>query len=190
MKSIPSRSDLRRSASGFSLVEVSLALGIAGFCLLTLLALIPVGLNTNQASIEETAAAGIASCVVADLEATPKSDPSAALTPTSTRFKIPIPSDASGTPLHVLYLGEDGSVSGAIDTKPNAALNPPPRYRVQVKFIAPSNVGSATPPIVQRVATQALLLITWPALADPDPSSDKPLKYTGAYRTVVSLDRN
>lgn len=68
----PSRPGLKGSlpkAAAFSLVEVTLALGIAAFCLLTAFALIPVALKTQQASIQQTTANTIASQIVADLSA-------------------------------------------------------------------------------------------------------------------------
>src|SRR6266480_5086305 len=46
---------LRRTA-GFSLVEVTLALGVAAFCLLVLLGLLPTGLKTQQSSSQQTTA--------------------------------------------------------------------------------------------------------------------------------------
>lgn len=43
-----------RRQSGFSLVEVTLAIGIIGFALLAIFALIPVGLNSARDSIDTT----------------------------------------------------------------------------------------------------------------------------------------
>jgi uncharacterized protein (TIGR02598 family) len=56
-------------AAAFSLVEVTLALGIAAFCLVTVFALLPVALKTQQASIQQTTANTICSQIVADLSA-------------------------------------------------------------------------------------------------------------------------
>jgi Tfp pilus assembly protein PilV len=61
----------QRSTAAFSLVEVTLALGVAGFCLIAILGLLPAGLNTNQNSVRQTTANGILSTIVADLRATP-----------------------------------------------------------------------------------------------------------------------
>ena len=62
-------------SGGFSLLEVTIALGIAAFCLITLLGLLPLGMQTNQSAISQTAAASVLSSVVADLRATPKANP-------------------------------------------------------------------------------------------------------------------
>ena len=61
--------------AGFSLVEVTLALGVAAFCLIALLGLLPLGMQTNQSAVSQTAAASILSSVVADLRATARSNP-------------------------------------------------------------------------------------------------------------------
>jgi Tfp pilus assembly protein PilV len=60
----------QRSTVAFSLVEVTIALGVAGFCLIAILGLLPAGLNTNQNSVRQTTANGILSSIVADLRAT------------------------------------------------------------------------------------------------------------------------
>jgi len=57
------------SESGFSLVEVTLALGVAGFCMLAIVGLLPVGLSANRNSIGQSAAANLARGIVADLRA-------------------------------------------------------------------------------------------------------------------------
>src|SRR5438477_7816618 len=62
----------RFPTAGFSLVEVTLALGIAAFCLLTVFALIPVAALTNRNATSQTAAANIMAAVIADLRATSK----------------------------------------------------------------------------------------------------------------------
>jgi uncharacterized protein (TIGR02598 family) len=68
----PNASVLKQRPShtvAFSLIEVTLALGITAFCLLTVFALLPVALKTQQASIQQTTANTIASQIVADLSA-------------------------------------------------------------------------------------------------------------------------
>src|SRR5438477_5279045 len=77
----------KKSHSAFSLVEVTLALGVAAFCLVTVAGLLSVGLQTNQRSTSQTAATSILSNVIADLRATPKAST------TSTQYGISIPTD-------------------------------------------------------------------------------------------------
>jgi len=58
--------------TAFSLVELTLALGVAAFCLLAVFGLMPVGVQTNRNATSQTAAAGIMAAVVADLRGTSK----------------------------------------------------------------------------------------------------------------------
>lgn len=60
-----------RRAFAFSLVEVTLALGVAAFCLIAVFGLMPVGVQTNRNATSQTAATNIMAAVVADLRATP-----------------------------------------------------------------------------------------------------------------------
>lgn len=55
--------------SGFSLVEVTLALGLVAFALIALLGLIPIGLNSGRDSIDATHAAAIAQDVFSRIKA-------------------------------------------------------------------------------------------------------------------------
>src|SRR6266496_3947781 len=58
-----------RETSGFSLVEVTLALGVAAICLIAVLGLLPTSLKTQQASIQQTTANQIISTIFSDLRA-------------------------------------------------------------------------------------------------------------------------
>jgi uncharacterized protein (TIGR02598 family) len=129
------------SPAGFSLVEVTLALGLAAFCLIALFGLLPLGIQTHQSSISQTAAASVLSSVFADLRATPKTSL------TSPQYDI-----AFGTAKSLYFDGEGRAVT---PTDPNAT----PRYRVTITFPA-SPVGAFAPTFVS-------IKITWPALVDP-----------------------
>lgn len=52
---------------GFSLVEVTLALGIVAFALIPLLALVPMGLTAAQSAIQQTAQTHIVQKIASDL---------------------------------------------------------------------------------------------------------------------------
>ena len=58
-------------SAAFSLIEVTLALGVAAFCLIAVFGLMPVGVQTNRNATSQTAATNIIAAVVADLRATP-----------------------------------------------------------------------------------------------------------------------
>src|ERR1043166_2732871 len=71
-----------RRAHAFSLVELTLALGVAAFCLLAVFGLVPIGVQTNRNATSQTAAANIMASLIADLRATPR------CVETSTQFQI------------------------------------------------------------------------------------------------------
>ena len=70
-------------AAAFSLIEVTLALGIAAFCLIAVFGLMPVGVQTNRNATSQTAATNIMAAVIADLRATPRTNTA------SLQFAIP-----------------------------------------------------------------------------------------------------
>ena len=83
---------------GFSLVEVTIALGVAAVCLLSLFALLPIGLNSNNAAVQQTLAVDILNAVVSDLRNTPSGGTS------SPQFGIPLA--GSTTPVLVDESGQ------------------------------------------------------------------------------------
>jgi uncharacterized protein (TIGR02598 family) len=146
--------------NGFSLSEVALALGVSSFCLMTLMALIPVGIQRNHEADSRSAMVNLATLVTHDLVATPEIA-------------------NSKSPVYQFQIPAVGSSSGTIQsTFVNSASGG--EYRVTVYFY---------PPSTGRAATAANILITWPGQADPN-AALAPSHYNGMYETVVSLDRN
>lgn len=157
---------MRKTArSGFSLVEICLALGIAAFCLLAIFSLLPIGLKGNLESSEETVATGILTQVAADLTSCAATSPRGLATNTA-QFGIAIPANPVTTPTVVppRYFSESGydGLSAKADS----------RYRVDVTFL--TNGGTNT-------ATMACLKASWPAAAT------NPLS---KLETLVAIDRN
>jgi|HubBroStandDraft_6_1064221.scaffolds.fasta_scaffold1684917_1 uncharacterized protein (TIGR02598 family) len=131
-----------RSISGFSLVEVTLALGIAAFCLIAVFGLMPVGVQTNRNATSQTAATNILSSVVSDIRASPKG--------TTATAQYSIRRGKS----NVTTLFFDGQ--GQFATSPGANS----RYRLTVT-ITRNPFGSQYP------ADYAYLKVTWPAAVVP-----------------------
>lgn len=129
----------------FSLVEVALALGVAAFSLLVIFSLLPIGLQTNQRSIEQAASADILSAVAADLRATPATNPRGNAT-ISTQFGISIPA-AGNTGTTTLFFNSDGQFASS---QPSDS-----RYRLTITFVANGSGAKA--------ASFADLQVTWPA---------------------------
>ena len=173
---------MRHRVTAFSLIEVTLALGIAAFCLIAVFGLLPVGLNSNQTSLQQTAAAGLATRISADLRAAKITVPPSAQSSPLYQIPIPKPGDAAST--YTLFLAEDGTVAN-IAPGGNADPTKNPRYRATLYLMAPASSSSIT----YRTATTARILLTWPALADLT-ASTPPSKYAGSFEAVTALDRN
>ena len=184
-----------RRTAAFSLVEITLALGVMAFCLVAIFGLLPVGFNSDRAAVEQTAAAGVAAALAADLRQTPAATVTVP-NPFSPRFliKLPAVSDVAGgaSVIHTLFLTEDGAIAdsynptgnpptSAEDKGANSTYNP--RYRVTLVF---SRQNAAA---TDRSATSARLLVTWPATADPS-GGTLPKQYSGSFETMLALDRN
>ena len=156
-----------RQLQAFTLVEVTLALGIAVFCLVVIFGLLNVGLNTSSASIEQTNASNILGAVAADLRAAPTPPTNGASTvyglqlPTNVAMGGNTPAPAAN-PTYTKTL----DVSGQPVT-----TSPPGRYQLDVWTMASVN----------RDATRVRLRVSWP------PGATVP---AGSIESVVSLDRN
>lgn len=149
--------------TAFSLVEVTVALGVTAFCLIAIFGLLPVGLRNNQAATEQTAANGILSAVSVDLRATPLTSS------TSSLYSIPLPSNpvppvSSAT---ILYFSSSGNFA--------ATMQADSRYRLTVNFL-PNGPNA-------KAATFVNLQLSWPAAVPPPQSS-------GCVRMFLALDRN
>jgi uncharacterized protein (TIGR02598 family) len=126
-----------RHHSAFSLVEVTLALGVAAFALVAIFGLLPVGLNSNQASIEQTTATSLATRISADLRK-PVSATAPATGKISKYYQIPIQLAGDVNKTRTVFLRVDGSVAQTatptvVDQDANMSQNP--RYRVTVSLL-------------------------------------------------------
>jgi len=101
----------RRSNCAFSLVEVTLAIGIAAFCLIAIFGLMPVGVQTNRNATSQTAATNIIAAAVSDLRATPKAST------TSSQFGITFGTNTT------LYFDGSGQFTTSPSTNSRYQLN-------------------------------------------------------------------
>jgi uncharacterized protein (TIGR02598 family) len=122
-------------APAFSLVELTLALGVAAFCLLAVFGLMPVGVQTNRNATSQTATTNIIAAVVSDLRATPTTSA------TSSQFAITF-----GT-AKTLYFDGAGQFTTSLTTNS--------RYQLNITW------NSSTP----SGPSYADLKVTWPAAA-------------------------
>ena len=164
----------------FSLVEVTLALGVAAVSLLAIFALLPVGIKTNQVAIEQTASTDVLSAIIADLRATPVTSPRGTAT-SSQQFRLNMPANPVSTvTTSTLFFDSEGRCSTDVSgtTSPDGTSWMPPlqtRYRVTISFL-PNGTGT-------RTATFVDLKATWPAAATIANAG-------GAAEMFVALDRN
>jgi len=158
----------RHSIAGFSLVEVVLALGIAAFAVLAVVALMPVGLHLAQNSTEQNQASNLLSAIASDLENCPPANPATpcfAIAPTpwhtGASGVVPVPDATVGT--DYLFYASDGQTV-------TAARGADSRYRVTLRYTripgqsgaVPDDAPSATSP----APVEALLTVSWPPAAD------------------------
>lgn len=193
----PGRTSRRKSSirGAFTLIEVTVALGVATFCLVTVFTLVPIGLTSNQAAFEQTTAGNISDAILADLRCAQPMGASE-----SPRFGIPIPAppatagggtESSGTTIYFSANGTPSPTGEVVTSGANLS-----RYRATIGFSFPAS-GQYSSPTSSRTATAVRVLITWPALADPNPgvwtlgsSASWPTLYTGSFEADTMLDRN
>jgi type II secretory pathway pseudopilin PulG len=160
--------------SGFSLVEVTLALGVAAFCLLAVLGLLPTGLKTQQAGIEQTAANTISSQIVADLSAALRLPPGLQ----SKQFNLHGHWAEALTP-DILYFANDGTfIPGSTNQ------NPPPPTAVFVAVVT-----YLRPPT--ETTSLADVTVVWPAAAVRFNADGQPnfSNVAGKVETFAAINR-
>jgi Tfp pilus assembly protein PilV len=167
--------------SAFTLIETAVALGVIGFCLEAIVGLLPIGISSETASIQQTRTAGIASAIASDLQATPVNLASLSGT-TSQVFRLIIPPPSTAAVNQTVFLSRDGNLSspvapGTIVTAGSTAS----MYRAYVTFNPPAAAAS-------RTATTVRIFVTYPALADPTTAA--PVNYAGYFETFTTLNRN
>src|SRR6266480_1416197 len=162
---------MKRSVSGtaaFSLVEVALALGVAAFCLIAVLGLLPTGLKTQQTSIQQTTANQIMSEILGSLRADVRLPPGQA-------------SKAEGgwENLHghwrnvavpdTLYFTQEGKWQQLGGSPPADAA-----FRAKIIYLFPPNASTSV----------AKIVVNWPAQVDP-----ATITPAGSVETFIAINR-
>ena len=167
----------RRCVAAFSLVEVTLAIGIAAFCLITVVGLIPVGVQTNRNATSQTAATNIMAAVVADLRSTSKTQFSSA------RFGITIPSNhTSGAASNCQPCAQcwnNQTQTKYFDDAGQLVASASARYRVTLTLVQNPSATTTTGALFYDIRT------TWPAAADPCAMTP-----SGSVEMLAAFDRN
>jgi len=151
----------QRSLSAFSLIELTLAIGIAAFCLLAVMGLIPIAVQTTRNATSQTAATNIIPSVIADMRAT--------TSVTSPQYGITF-----GT-CRRLYFDSQGQVVASSACNANITLPATARYRLTADF----------PPNPPAGLSYSDLKVTWPAPVDPATTTP-----AGSVEMFAAFDRN
>jgi type II secretory pathway component PulJ len=157
--------------AGFSLVEITLALGVAAFCLVAILGMLPVGLKTQQTSSQQTTANAIISQILGDLRADVRLPPGQ---------QAKSQESTAGLGLHghwadvatpdTLYFTSDGRKTGNL----NAATPPADAvFRATITYRLPPT----------DTTSLASITVSWPA-AQSDLS-----KVAGSVETLIAVNR-
>ncbi len=172
--------------AAFSLVELTIALGVISFCLITIIGLLAVGVNSTHSSTVQTAATNILTAVSSDLEAVPNITPAYSLSVAKGTIASPAGSGrgtVNGSPVYGLTFPAGGSGASTsykfyvVDNGLTNAAASASAYQVNI-WITAANT-SATPP---HQETFARILISWPATA-PYTSAQ------GYVENVVAINR-
>ncbi|HEY4272520.1 MAG TPA: hypothetical protein VGM65_10980 [Candidatus Udaeobacter sp.] len=152
------------AAGAFSLVELTLALSVAAFCLLGVFALMPVGVQTNRNATSQTAAVNIMAAVVADLRATPKTNT------TSPQFGITFGTNRCvNCAQPPLYFDSAGQSTTSLDANSRCQLN--------VTWNVANSTGACS-----AAVPCADLKVTWPAAATTANASGSAETFAAFYR--------
>jgi hypothetical protein len=167
--------DSKRGA--FSLVEVTLALGVAAFCLLVLLGLLPAGVKTQQNSIQQTTANQIISTIFSSLRADIRLPPGL-----ESKVCGDDPGPCAWGDLHGhwhdvgipfrLYFTNEGKQTGTLNGTPPADAV----FRATILYRFPPS----------ETTTLADITVTWPAQIDPDQPGAVP---AGSVMSVMAVNR-
>ncbi|SRR6266567_9011909 len=169
-----------RRVHAFSLVELTLALGVAAFCLIAVFGLMPIGVQTNRNATSQTRATNIMAAAIADLRATPKT--AGTWTGTSSQFCI-----ALGTST-TLYFDSEGRCSSDLPGSTNlcgVTWDPALQIRYQLDITFSQQNPTPTPPALPTI--YADLNIRWPpnvAQVSPPPVP------SGSAEMFAAFDRN
>jgi uncharacterized protein (TIGR02598 family) len=172
--------------AAFSLVEVTLALGVAAFCLLAVLGLLPIGVKTNQAATNETIANGILSAIISDLRT--MATVSGTKDKQSKQFKVYFPKaqkDDKTSPPVYLYFAIDGSTAqGKNGPTPNLPDSNTVFY-VTISYM-PAPAGYPLDVADSMAAWLFDVQVAWP-YAGVQPPSNGPAP-AGVVETFLSVD--
>lgn len=175
-----SRQRRQSGSQGFSLVEVVLSIGIVSFALLSIVALLTMGMKPNQVSSNEIQA----SCLLSALEADVRNTYPSVNNGKSRIFGLPGPYSVNAGVVTLntgLTLNEIHSVG--INPKGEIVpitTVPPPAYQATLLYIKCPGANTCGP-------TQARLIVNWPCVNTTSPTQLTSPAVNGFVETYVTF---
>ncbi len=141
-----------RASTAFSLVEITLAMGVAAFCLIAVMGMLPVGIKVQQASVNQTKANLIISAIIDDLRADVRLPPGQASKESTQGFGLHGHWAAVETP-DTLFFTNDRNQTGTVTqgTAPPAPADAV--FRATVTYLFPPTATTSI----------AKITVSWPA---------------------------
>jgi uncharacterized protein (TIGR02598 family) len=157
-----------RASSGFSLAECAIALGVAGFALVAVMGMLPIGLKVQQASVQQTTANEIMAAILNDLRADVVLPPGQASKETDSGFGLHGHWLTVSVP-DTLYFTNTGSQTGSVNQSSPDAV-----FRAKITYLFPPTTTTSV----------ANVTITWPAQVDPTTGTP-----AGSIGTYIAVNR-
>jgi uncharacterized protein (TIGR02598 family) len=144
----------QRETAGFSLVEVVLALGVAAFCLIAVMGMLPAGLNVQQNSIEQTTASRIMNTIFVDLRANVRLPPGQASKSQEGTLGLGLTGHWAqvATP-DTLFFDNAGKQLGTASNQTDPAAPAGAVFRAKITYLFPPNASTSV----------AKIIVSWPA---------------------------
>jgi len=152
------------------LIEVTLAIGVAAFCLIAVMGLIPVAIKIQQASVQQTKANAIMSQIASDLLADVQLPPGQASKAQGNWSNLHGHWAQVATP-DLLYFTNDAKQTGSVNqgSAPSDAV-----FRAIITYMLPPTTTTSL----------ASIQVTWPASVDPTIAAP-----AGSVQTLISVNR-
>jgi len=158
--------------AGFSLVELTLALGVAAFCLLTVFALLPVAFKTQQASIQQTTANSIMTEILGDLRADVRLPPGQASKEQDSGFGLHGHWLLVSEP-DTLFFTNSATWTGTL-AQGDPAAPPDAIFRAKITYLSPPTASTSV----------AKVIVSWPAQVIPTTGTP-----AGKVETFIAVNR-
>jgi Tfp pilus assembly protein PilV len=159
-----------RETVAFSLIEVVIALGVAAFCLIAVMGMLPAGLKIQQASIQQTTANQILSEAAADLRASVRYPPGLAAQLNDQQKVLRGHWALVGTPDTLYYTNEGAQTGGLTPSTPPADAV----FRLTLTYLLPPT----------DTTSLSNITVTWPAQVDPATGTP-----AGSVQTFIAVNR-